>query len=284
MSAARDDEERIHVLDEVSLRYFAAKGCEGGPRTPQAGNANAAKVRRVLQLTRDLAGKPIDQLRILDLGCAEGVYSIEAGLRGARVLAVDARGERMSRGEACARAAGLDNVEFLNRDVRSLNVKSMGRFDVIFALGILYHFDVPDVFTVVERLRSMCAGLTIIDTFVSESGASEVTHGGHAYRGEAVREHEEHDSPEKKHSRLLRSIDNEFSFRFTFQSLTRLLYDTGFTSVLQCLAPPEPLKPGNRVTLVARSGSPVRLSTYPWINDMKESEIEERIRSENVAP
>ena len=270
-----DNEERVRQLDDASLQYFAVKGQEGGPGTPQVGHHNAAKVRRVIQLMRDLADKPVSQLRILDLGCGEGVYAIEAGLRGAEVLAVDARSERMSVGEACARSQGLENIEFEQRDLRELNVENSGAFDVIFALGILYHFDVPEVFTVLDRLQEMCAGFLIIDTFVSETGATEVERGGCRYRGEVVREHEEGDSPATRRARLLRSIDNEFGFRFTAESLVRLLHDVGFTSVLECLAPAEPGKPANRITLVATNGQPVQLSTYPWINEMSELEIED---------
>lgn len=280
---AHDNEERVHALDDASLQHFATKGREGGPDTPQAGNSNAAKVRRVMQVTRDMADKPINQLRILDLGCAEGVYAIEAGLRGAAVLAVDARSERMSRGEACARRTELHNVEFVQQDLRELTAEKSGTFDVIFALGILYHFDVPDVFRVLEQLRAMCTGFTILDTFVSETGMTEVMRAGQCYRGETVREHEQGDSLETKRTRLLRSIDNEFSFRFTSDSLVRLLLDVGFTSVLQCLVPLEPFKPGNRLTLVANSGKQVKLSTYPWINEMNETEIEEFLRQDDSA-
>ena len=43
----------------------------------------------------DLTTNPIEQVSVLDLACGEGVYAIEAALRGATVLAIDARTERM---------------------------------------------------------------------------------------------------------------------------------------------------------------------------------------------
>ena len=89
-------------LDADTLAMFATKGMEGGPNIPQAGLSNGVKVRRVLQLTHDFARKPFSELKVLDLGCGEGVYAIEAGLRGADVLALDARTERMQEGAACA--------------------------------------------------------------------------------------------------------------------------------------------------------------------------------------
>ena len=46
----------------------------------------------------DLTTNPIEQVSVLDLACGEGVYAIEAALRGATVLAIDARTERMGIG------------------------------------------------------------------------------------------------------------------------------------------------------------------------------------------
>jgi hypothetical protein len=61
-------DEALRALDAGALLLFAQKGLEAGPGAPQIGIANAVKVRRVMQLTRDLAGQPFDTLRILDLG------------------------------------------------------------------------------------------------------------------------------------------------------------------------------------------------------------------------
>jgi SAM-dependent methyltransferase len=270
----QDPEERVFLLDEAALRVFEEKGRQGGPGVPQTGDANAVKVRRVLQVTKDLASRPLQELRILDAGCGEGVYSIEAGLRGARVLALDARSERMSSGAACAERHALANVTFQLGDVRDLSAGTHGEFDVIFFLGILYHLDIPDVFRVLENMHRMCREFVVIDTFVSLTGEEQVEHRGRRYAGERVREHGDDDPEAVRRARLLRSIDNTFSFRFTQDSLVRLLHDMGFSSVHQCLAPFEPEKPADRFTLVAHRGSPVLLSTYPWVNGLSEAQIE----------
>jgi SAM-dependent methyltransferase len=270
--------EQIRPLDAAAIELFAAKGREGGPGVPQAGQANAVKVRRVMQLTADLAPRPFPELRILDLGCGEGVYAIEAALRGASVLAVDARRQRMSAGVDCAARHRLDNVTFTQEDVRSVTAATHGQFDVVFCLGILYHLDTPDVFTFVENLRALCAGLVVVDTLIANNGEIEVSHDGHVYEGQRVREHEDDDSLETRRQRVLKSIDNTFSVRLTRRSLTRLLHDVGFTTVLECHEPPEPLKADDRVTLVARAGDRVSISTYPWINDKSEHEIAQLLR------
>ena len=250
-------------LDGEALALFARKGLEAGPGAPQVGLGNAAKVRRVMQLTDDLAAKPFDALRILDLGCGEGVYAIEAALRGAEVLALDARTERMDEGAAVAARHGLDGVTFRQEDVRRVSRASHGEFDAVWCLGLLYHLEAAEAVALLERVYELCTGLLVIDTLISLDGGEEVTCAGRTYEGEHVREHEDGDTEAVRRGRVLRSIDNTFAFRFTRASLVRAVGDAGFTSVLECHAPPEPEKARDRITLAALRGEPVRVATYP---------------------
>jgi len=273
-------DDGLHALDTAALEFFARKGLEGGPNVPQAGPANAVKVRRVMQLTQDLASKPFSELRILDLGCGDGVYAIEAGLRGADVLGLDARSERMAEGARVASRHGLRNVRFVQRDVRSVTRESLGIFDVVYLLGLLYHLDIPDVFQVLENVAALCARMLIVDTLICSTAELETEWRSEVYRGRRYREHEDADSAEVRRSRVLRSIDNVFAFRFTRESLVRVLSATGFPSVLGGDAPLEPGKAEDRITVVAMKGEPVRISTYPWINGLTESDIARTLASE----
>jgi len=269
----------VRPLDSEALALFARKGKDGSPCVPQAGEANGVKVRRVLQLTRDLAPRPFEALRILDLGCGEGVYAVEAGLRGAEVLAIDARTQRMALGAACALRHGLQNVRFVQEDVRRMERASHGTFDVVYGLGILYHLDAPDVFFLLENVREMCTAVFIADTLVTGEPDVAVSHRGRSYEGKRFREHEDGDDEALRRSRVLKSIDNTFSFRFTRASLARAMHDAGFSSVLECHVPPEPGKAPDRITLAALTGERVTLATYPWVNGISEREIDEKIRT-----
>jgi SAM-dependent methyltransferase len=244
----------------------------------QVGNANAVKVRRVFQVLRDLAAPAGGELRILDLACGEGVYAIEAALRGADVLALDARAERMEEGARAAERLRLSNVRFEQKDVRQVKADSHSRFDVIFFLGILYHLDAPDVFHVLENIHEMCRQMVIIDTHVCLNPRVEVKHKGHVYEGGTYREHGDRDPDSIRRARLLASADNTLSFWFTKKSLIDLLGATGFTSVFECHVPLEAFKPRDRITLVAMKGTPVRVSAYPWVNDKSEEEVESTLR------
>jgi SAM-dependent methyltransferase len=270
-------EESIYDLDAEALSLFARKGEEGGPHIHQGGQENGVKVRRIMQITRDLSRRPFPKLRILDLGCGEGVYAIEAGLRGADVIALDARTQRMDKGAACAMRHGLRNVRFVQEDVRRVKREVFGSFDVVYLLGMLYHLDAPDLFPVLENIYSLCSGMLVIDTLVSLTEEIQVSWRGHIYPGRLCREHDDADTDDIRRSRVLKSIDNTFSFRFTRESLLRAICNIGFTSAYECHIPLEPGKAEDRVTIVAVKGVPVLLSTYPWLNYKSEAEIKEAI-------
>jgi hypothetical protein len=155
--------ETVRPLDTETLDLFASKGKEGGPGIPQAGIANG-----VVQIVRDLAKRPMEDLCVLDLACGEGVYAIETALR-----------------------------------------------SVIYLLGILYHLDVPEVFHVVENIYDICRELVIIDTHVCLLPQSDVQYKGRAYKRAKTREHGDNDPDSVRRSKLLKSLDNTFSFQFT---------------------------------------------------------------------
>lgn len=267
--------EAARHLSEQAYQIFREKG-----------ERNAVKVRRVMQITRNLSHGEFESLRILDLGCGEGVYAIEAGIRGAQVVAIDARTQRMANGIKIADELGLRNVRFMQQDVRAISKATLGEFDVIYFLGLLYHLDAPDAFFVLGKVLDMCRDFVIIDTHTSLDGSTKVTHGNVDYFGVRYKEHDESDSLTTKSSRLLSSIDNVYSFWFTKDSLNRLLFETGFTTVLECHVPFEPYKsneaknvqfPNDRVTLVATKGPPVKVSSYPWVNELAEEAIAQRL-------
>jgi SAM-dependent methyltransferase len=258
--------ETVHPLDAAALGTFRDKGEQA-----------AVKVRRVLQATKDLLRRDLRGTRILDLGCGEGVYSIEAGLRGAQVLAVDGRSGRLDDGRAIAERHGLSNVEFRIADVRSLSKADVGEFDAVFFLGLQYHLDVPDVFDVMRNVHDMCRGVMILDTHVASAPDVRVEFEGVAYEGQSKREHEAGADAKTKELRLKASLDNLQAFWFTKESLWRLVRHVGFTSVYECFVPIEAAKPANRVTLAAVTGTPTVLSSYPWINGLTEAEIAKRL-------
>lgn len=227
---------------------------------------DAPRLRRVLQLAADLAARPLAELRVLDLGCLEGQYAIEFALHGAEVVAIEGREANLAKARLAKQVLGLERLELVQADVRSLGPESHGSFDVVLCLGLLYHLDAADVFPFLAQLRSVCRGLAVIDTHVSLSGRSTREHGGYAYRGHVFVEHSPRASSGEREASRWASLDNPESFWPTQASLCNGLQRAGFSSVLRCEVPVVPGVPADRITLVAVAGDPVELRAVPSAN------------------
>jgi 2-polyprenyl-3-methyl-5-hydroxy-6-metoxy-1,4-benzoquinol methylase len=232
------------------------------------------KLRRIVQSVADVAQKPISALRILDLACLEGLYAAEFARHGAEVVGVEIREANIEKARFAKEILGLQNLTFMQDDVRNISVQRYGHFDVVLCLGILYHLDAPDIFSFLERMSEVCRAFAVIDTHI---GAAERSHlyKGKTYWGSAYAEHALEATPEHKAKQLWASIDNPASFWFTRPSLLNALTHVGFTSIYECHTPPEPQKPADRVTLVAIKGSRQKLLCSPLQSDLDLEDLEE---------
>jgi tRNA (mo5U34)-methyltransferase len=108
------------------------------------------------KLPDDLTGK-----RVLDIGCWDGFYSFEAERRGAEVVAVD-----RFHPEKFFEAHHLLNsrVEFHKMSVYQLSPETLGTFDIVFFLGVLYHLRHP--LFALEKVCSVTSGFAIIESQV----------------------------------------------------------------------------------------------------------------------
>jgi len=114
---------------------------------------------RLLRIPSDLSGK-----RVLDIGAWDGYFSFEFERRGAQVLAIDTYAWDHG-GLDCflfARERFNSKVEFRRMDVHDLKPEAVGRFDLVFCAGVLYHMRHP--LTGLERIRSVTAGQLILET------------------------------------------------------------------------------------------------------------------------
>src|SRR5215472_2767563 len=114
------------------------------------------KLRRVLQIVSDAARKPFRSLRLLDLACHEGIYAIEFARQGAGVVGIEGREAHIEKAKFVKNTLSLNNLEIYQDDVRNLSKAKYGSFDVVLCLGILYHLDVPDVFSFIESIGEVC--------------------------------------------------------------------------------------------------------------------------------
>ena len=215
------------------------------------------KLRRVTQLAVDVFGGTLADVRVLDLASLEGMYALELARRGAEVVAIEGREANVEKSRFAARTLDLD-VDFQLGDVRDLDRERHGEFDLVLALGILYHLDADDLFAVVERIGAVCTRALIVDTGVGSAGDERFSHAGHEYRGIRLVEHAPQSTEQERRDAVWSSLDNLTAVALTRPSLERLLARDGFTSVLECHVPAEPNKEVDRVTLLALKGAPVR--------------------------
>jgi tRNA (mo5U34)-methyltransferase len=119
-------------------------------------------------LPRDLRGRAV-----LDVGAWDGFFSFECERRGAeRVVALDGPAWRAPEwgpggfgtrsGFDLARRALGSGVEDVEIELDDISPETVGRFDVVLFLGVLYHLKHPWV--ALERVASVCDGLLILET------------------------------------------------------------------------------------------------------------------------
>lgn len=164
----------------------------------------------------DNGALPTSGKKLADLGAGPCVFAKIARDRGYDVLAVDGRTERLPDDSE------LQGIRFMQADVRDFDPAG---FDLIFILGLLYHFDIDDQLALLRN----CAGgpKVLVDTQVhvpelialrTREGWEERIVRRDGYEGV---EFPEGDNP-------MASIGNPKSFWHTEESLLKLFSDSGF--------------------------------------------------------
>jgi tRNA (mo5U34)-methyltransferase len=117
----------------------------------------------MIGLPADLRG-----MSVLDIGAWDGAFSFEAERRGAsRVVAVDSfcwngEGWGTKDGFECARRVLNSRVEDREIEVLDLSPETVGVFDLVLCLGVLYHMKHP--LLALERVASVCRRQMILWT------------------------------------------------------------------------------------------------------------------------
>ena len=155
---------REALLQQVTaLRWFHQIPLGNGVVTPGVDDT-AAKLQR-LKLPESFQGRTV-----LDIGAWDGFFSFEAERRGAsRVVALDSfswDGGGWGT-KACfdlARQTLRSKVEDRRMEVLDLSPESVGTFDVVFFLGVLYHLRHP--LLALEKVASVTRQQLILETKV----------------------------------------------------------------------------------------------------------------------
>jgi SAM-dependent methyltransferase len=139
--------------------YPAAVPSGGGVEcfdTPEALELNRARLDHLRSLELPLRGK-----RVVDVGCGVGHLAQFFVEQGCDVLCVDGRKENIERLRELY--PGLKARVF---DLEKDSLEDLGRFDVVFAYGVLYHLEEP--FRALRGLASICDDLLLLETMIAD--------------------------------------------------------------------------------------------------------------------
>jgi 2-polyprenyl-3-methyl-5-hydroxy-6-metoxy-1,4-benzoquinol methylase len=181
-------------------------------------------------------------LRLIDLGCLEGGISFEMAREDIDVLGVEGRESNYSNCLLIKEYFDLPNLDFQFLDVKNLNKKDHGVFDIVLCLGLLYHLDNPIDFLNILNEITHDNSMLFLDTKIAPdtqehlencvdkerlSGLAHIVHNENKYEGRWYREYEEAENGADRWA----SVSNYRSFWLTQSSLIKALYSSGFQNI-----------------------------------------------------
>ena len=226
--------------------------------------------QEIMRIVHDRLGGEFSHRRILDVGCLEGYFSIECALQGAQVLGVDGKLLNIRKCEFVRSALGIERAVFARSDAREVTAETVGRFNAVLVLGLLYHLEDPFVF--LRNMASLCDGFAVIDTHIAlehqpaslktgwQPELSEMRtfdFGGRSYEGRLFREFPPGTTRDQKDLSPTASLDNDLSVWLTEEALVQMLHDVGFSATEKIVFPKDAdmwwsdLRRDSRVLLVA---------------------------------
>ena len=109
-----------------------------------------------------------ENLRIADLGCLEGGYTVEFARLGFQALGLDVRESNIDACRYVQSRVALPRLEFVRDD--AWNIPAYGTFDAVFCCGLFYHLDRPREY--LNVLSGITKRVLILQTHFSQAGDS----------------------------------------------------------------------------------------------------------------
>ena len=235
--------ERIAANQWTAHNIRLSAECTTIPGTPDF-MATDLRLKAILRVLNMLFGADLGGVRVADLGCLEGGFSLALAQRGAEVLGIEARHRNIDKATLLRDHFGLPNLRFQQGDVKDFASDGAGQFDVVLALGILYHLDQPAqwlrrVSAATRRVLILDthfapaddAAMSLMDPRLSSLGPLEAQDvGGALVKGRWFREFAEDADRE---TQLWASYSNSSSFWLTKESLVHSTWRAGFSLVFE---------------------------------------------------
>lgn len=177
--------------------------------------------------------------RILELGSLEGAHSRFLSTKNsAEVVGIEGRAANVKRAEFIAHLFDLSNVRFLEADLETYDLSTLGSFDAVFCVGLLYHLQRP--WPLLRKLRDVSPNLLLATHYMPDDRANTILEG---YRGGYYKEFGIKDPLSGLYPR---------SFWPDRESLLQMVVDAGFMSITIC-ADQTDHPHGPLITLAAKS-------------------------------
>jgi tRNA (mo5U34)-methyltransferase len=126
------------------------------------GTYDPSQLWNMLDLPADLSG-----MSVADVGASNGYFSFEARKRGARVVAFDFRHKDNSGFGLAQHINGMTDIEHHQINVLEISRREFGRFDVVLALGLLYH--VADPYRALANCAQIAEDRLLVESYCIDS-------------------------------------------------------------------------------------------------------------------
>lgn len=150
------------VPTDVALRLIRDKSWhhefEIVPGVRTQGAYNPAGIWEELELPADMRG-----MALADVGASCGFFSFQARRQGARVVAFDVRHRDNSGFGLAQYINGLTDIEHHQVNVLDLHPGEHGPFDIVLAMGLLYH--TPDPYRALANCAAMSADRLVVESY-----------------------------------------------------------------------------------------------------------------------
>ncbi len=173
MTVLKSERTKNKLIEELRARrlWYHDIEIEPGLRTrfaedydvnPVLRSVDAANVRHVGRLNRHLPSD-LTGWRVLDLGCADGLYSIWAARRGAtHVVGIERNRQNYGRARWLCHTLGADRIDIRWRSVKGCQGEDS--FDLVLCLGLIYHL--VDPLGTLHAIRRQCARALVLSSAV----------------------------------------------------------------------------------------------------------------------
>jgi SAM-dependent methyltransferase len=173
-------------------------------------------------------------LRIADLGCLEGGFTVEFARMGFQSLGIDIRESNIAACRYVEKHTNLPNLRFVQDD--AWNVAQYGPFDAVFCCGLYYHIDRPKQF--LGLLSEVTTKVLILQTHFSTENPNPTYRLSELCQNEGIegRWFTEFGTPSDFTNReqlKWAAWDNRRSFWVRREYLLQAIRDVGFNTVLE---------------------------------------------------